>query len=185
MLDDGRSPASGIKFQPALGETLTLILPYQRVSRQSHHRHRLRAYFRRHPPATINEARAKIHEQKCELVATLAAQLDIKLLFLPSYSPGLNLFEKRCKLDKKEILYSKYYPDLRHFRSAITDCLSQAHTTDKKELDSSRTLDFRAFSQCDFIPIWAMLLCERERATKTAATSHTSCNLDLPDGSAR
>jgi len=38
-----------------------------------------------------------------------AAALGIELLFLPPYSPNLNLIERLWKFVKKECLYSKYY----------------------------------------------------------------------------
>jgi hypothetical protein len=41
--------------------------------------------------------------QRCRLVQDLAAQLNIELLFLPSYSPNLNLIERLWKFTKKEV----------------------------------------------------------------------------------
>lgn len=42
----------------------------------------------------------------------------IKLVFLPSYSPNLNLIERVWKFFKKKILYNKYYEKLSDFRAA-------------------------------------------------------------------
>src|SRR3954467_15087173 len=42
--------------------------------------------------------------QKCEVVRLLAAELKIELLYLPSYSPNLNLIERLWKFVKKEVL---------------------------------------------------------------------------------
>ena len=85
--------------------------------------------------------------QKCNLVAALALQLNIDLLFLPAYSPNLNLIERLWKFVKKEALYSKYYPNFASFRRAISACLSQTHTTHKRELNSLLTwkLEFPGF----------------------------------------
>ena len=47
--------------------------------------------------------------QKCALVAGLAKQLGIELLYLPSYSPNLNLIERVWKFVKSETLRSTYY----------------------------------------------------------------------------
>jgi transposase len=91
--------------------------------------------------------------QKCNMVAAVASQLNLELLFLPAYSPNLNLIERLWKFVKKKALYSKYYPDFAHFKSAITDCLNKTHTTYKQELDSLLTLKFQAFRKCDFVPI--------------------------------
>ena len=42
--------------------------------------------------------------QKCQIVSTLAQQLNIELLYLPPYSPNLNLIERLWKSVKKEML---------------------------------------------------------------------------------
>ena len=72
--------------------------------------------------------------QKCNIVTALALQLDIELLYLPAYSPNLNLIERLWKFVKRKVLYSRYYPNFSEFRNAITDCLNQTHTTHKQEL---------------------------------------------------
>lgn len=46
--------------------------------------------------------------QKCHVVQTLAETLQIELLYLPPYSPNLNLIERLWKLVKKKCLYSIY-----------------------------------------------------------------------------
>ena len=94
-----------------------------------------------------------VRYQKCRIVTTLASQLNIELLYLPAYSPNLNLIESLWKFVKKEVLYSKYYPNFSEFRNSITDCLNQTHTTHKKDLDSLLTLKFQAFKKCEFVPI--------------------------------
>ena len=91
--------------------------------------------------------------QKCKIVSALAAQLDIELLYLPAYSPNLNLIERLWKFVKRKVLYSKYYANFFDFRNAITDCLNQTHTTHKKELDSLLTLRFQVFKKCEIVPI--------------------------------
>lgn len=83
--------------------------------------------------------------QKCALVMTIAAQLHIELCFLPAYSPNLNLIERLWKFVKKQCLYSHYYADFTSFKTAITDCLSQTHTTHKAELDTLLSLRFQTF----------------------------------------
>ncbi len=42
----------------------------------------------------------------------------IKLVFLPSYSPNLNLIERLWKFFKKKVLYNHYYKNLQDFRKA-------------------------------------------------------------------
>lgn len=90
--------------------------------------------------------------QKCVIVTALATQLDIELLYLPPYSPNLNLIERLWKFVKNKVLYSKYYPDFGRFKQAITDCLAQTHTTHKGELDTLLKLNFQTFTKCRFVP---------------------------------
>ena len=53
--------------------------------------------------------------QKCALVFNLARLLNIELLYLPAYSPNLNLIERLWKFVKKKCLYS-------NLLSAHTEC---------------------------------------------------------------
>lgn len=83
--------------------------------------------------------------QRCVLVEEAARRLNIELLFLPTYSPNLNLIERLWKFVKKQCLYGKYYPDFGAFSSAIQNCLRDTQTTHRKSLDSLLTLNFQTF----------------------------------------
>jgi transposase len=89
--------------------------------------------------------------QKCKIVAELADALQIELLYLPAYSPNLNLIERLWKFVKKTCLYSKYYAHFTDFKQAISDCLAQTHTTYKKDLDALLTLKFQTFEESQVI----------------------------------
>lgn len=89
--------------------------------------------------------------QRAYLVQNLAQKLNIELLFLPSYSPNLNLIERLWKFVKKQCLYSKYYSEFCSFRNAITVCLSKTHSTHKQALDSLLTLNFQTFKKSQFV----------------------------------
>ena len=91
--------------------------------------------------------------QRCQLVIDLAATLNIELLYLPSYSPNLNLIERLWKFVKKKCLYAKYYSDFPLFCSAISDCLAQPHIQYKSELDSLLTLKFQSFKNTHIVPV--------------------------------
>jgi len=91
--------------------------------------------------------------QKCALVAAVAASLQIELLYLPAYSPNLNLIERLWKFVKKECLYSTYYADFASFKAAIQKCLSETHTTHKTALDSLLTLKFQTFEKTQSVPV--------------------------------
>jgi transposase len=90
--------------------------------------------------------------QKCKVVMELAASLQIELLYLPPYSPNLNLIERLWKFIKKQCLYSTYYADFAQFKAAISNCLNQCHSIHKQELDSLLTLRFQSFRNTQPIP---------------------------------
>src|ERR1700761_7719642 len=70
--------------------------------------------------------------QKCRLVRDLALSLGIELLFLPTYSPNLNLIERLWKFVKKQCLYSIYYNDFAVFKQAISALSSRCIGTREK-----------------------------------------------------
>lgn len=45
----------------------------------------------------------------------------LKLVYLPAYSPELNLIERVWKYFKKQVLYNKYYASVSEFRNATID----------------------------------------------------------------
>jgi transposase len=83
--------------------------------------------------------------QHCRLIIELAAELGIELLFLPAYSPNLNLIERLWKFVKKECLYSKYYKTFADFKKTITDCLVDTQSKHKPALTNLLTLNFQTF----------------------------------------
>ena len=89
--------------------------------------------------------------QKCRLVQQLADELGIELLFLPSYSPNLNLIERLWKFVKKQSLNSKYYENFGEFKAAISGCIADAPTKYKEELDSLLTLRFQTFEKAQLL----------------------------------
>ena len=91
--------------------------------------------------------------QKCDPVRDLAKSLDIELLYLPSYSPNLNLIERLWKFVKKKCLYSKHYDDFKKFKAAILECLSKADTEYRDDLDSLLTLRFQTFDYTKILPV--------------------------------
>lgn len=82
--------------------------------------------------------------QKCKLVRRYAKLLGIQLLYLPSYSPELNLIERLWKLVKKKVLHSNYYPSFEEFRNALKHYLDNLNEV-KDELVSLLTWKFQSF----------------------------------------
>ena len=71
--------------------------------------------------------------------------LAVELLFLPQYSPNLNLIERLWKFVKRKCLYSRYYEKFEDFKAAITGCLNKTNTEYKLELGTFLSLNFHAF----------------------------------------
>ena len=89
--------------------------------------------------------------QKCKMVQATAKLFDIELLYLPAYSPNLNLIERMWKFVKKKCLYSMYYPDFASFTKAISECLAKTDNDYKKELSSFLSLNFQSFAKSQTI----------------------------------
>lgn len=84
--------------------------------------------------------------QKCDLVTKLAETLNIELLFLPSYSPNLNLIERLWKWTKKDCLNCQYYETFALFKEAIDRTLRKIENHErKKELDALFALNFQLY----------------------------------------
>lgn len=89
--------------------------------------------------------------QKCAVVTALAKQLGVELLYLPSYSPNLNLIERLWKFVKKECLSSIHYPNYEAFTTAITQCLEDLPTKHKPAMDSLLSHEFQTFEDVSIL----------------------------------
>jgi transposase len=89
--------------------------------------------------------------QKCALVENLAKQMGIELLYLPSYSPNLNLIERVWKFVKAERLRSTYYSNYEEFTTAIQQCLDDLPTRHKEAMDSLLTHNFQTFENVSLL----------------------------------
>jgi transposase len=85
--------------------------------------------------------------QKCAVVQALAASLGIELLYLPSYSPNLNLIERLWKFVKKECLGCRVLPTYEAFTQAIDDCLASLNTRHKHRMSTLLNLEFQLFDE--------------------------------------
>ena len=84
--------------------------------------------------------------QRCGLVTQLAENLNIELLFLPSYSPNLNLIERLWKWVKKDCLYCKYYERFSEFKDAINISLLKVSKPEhRNEMSTLLSLKFQLF----------------------------------------
>jgi DDE superfamily endonuclease len=79
------------------------------------------------------------------LVQNLASSLGVELLYLPSYSPNLNLIERLWRFVRKQSLDSIYYEDFAQFTVAIDRCLEDLSTVHKGEMVTLMTHKFQTF----------------------------------------
>ena len=89
--------------------------------------------------------------QRNAVVQALAASLGIELLYLPSYSPNLNLIERRWRFVKRQALYGRYHPTFADFQAAVQDTLHQLPTKHKDKLASLMTLNFQVFDNVSLL----------------------------------
>jgi transposase len=90
--------------------------------------------------------------QHCALVQELAASLGIELLFLPSYSPNLNLIERLWRFLRKQVLDATYYEKFEEFTAGIDQCLDELTTKYKGEMNTLLNHKFQLFQD---VPILA------------------------------
>jgi transposase len=86
--------------------------------------------------------------QHCAFVKAVAERLHIQLVFLPPYSPNLNLIERLWKFIRKKALYGTFYDSAKLFHQAIQQTVNAIQTKQfQKELDSLLRLNFQTFAQ--------------------------------------
>ena len=80
--------------------------------------------------------------QRCAAVIEKAAELGIELVFLPTYSPNLNLIERVWKIVKSKVLSSAYHETFCDFCGNISNCIDTLHDKCADEMASSVTDKF-------------------------------------------
>ena len=100
-------------------------------------------------PVTLVLDNAKY--QRNAAVQALAAELGIRLLFLPSYSPNLNLIERLWGFAKRQSVYGKYHANFASFRAAIEATLAGVATKHAEDLKSLMTLKFQTFKNISLL----------------------------------
>lgn len=89
--------------------------------------------------------------QRCAMVQALATTLQIQLLYLPSYSPNLNLIERLWKFIKRDVLYGRHYDNFTEFCNAIDGCLDRIPTDHRPQLATLMTHKFQQFDPASFL----------------------------------
>ena len=80
--------------------------------------------------------------QHCKAVLEKAEQLGVELIFLPTYSPNLNLIERVWKLVKSNVLNSAYHETFECFSRKIEDCIDSLHMKLAPEMSTLITQKF-------------------------------------------
>lgn len=104
---------------------------------------RLRRYHQSIPiTIVLDNARC----QRCRIVIACAEELDIELLFLPAYSPNLNIIERLWKFLKQDCLKNIYYDTFAEFTEAIDAKLREANTNLRSRIRSLLSLKFQVLA---------------------------------------
>ena len=104
--------------------------------------------------------------QKCYIVQDTAALLGIELVYIPPYSPNLNLIERLWKFVKSE-LRTKYYDNFGIFKERIDSIVNSTDKDSKNLIDSLVTDKVQLFDE--------ILLC-----CKTLPNSSNLCDISAP-----
>lgn len=86
--------------------------------------------------------------RNAQLQAWLRQNPRIIQVFLPPYSPNLNLIERLWKLLRKKCINTHFYPEFKDFRHAVLQFFEQLGDY-KKELDSLITFNFQRLAKPD------------------------------------
>jgi len=76
-----------------------------------------------------------------------AKALGIELVFLPSYSPNLNLIERYWRWVKKRCLNAQYHPDFASMKNTILNTIASAHHDYADLLKKLLSWEFQLFSK--------------------------------------
>ena len=89
--------------------------------------------------------------QRCELVANKAAQLGIELIFLPAYSPNLNLIERVWKFVKSKLLGAAYIDSFDVYSKSISHFVDSLDSDNLDKMNKLVTDKFQLFHDCHIL----------------------------------
>lgn len=100
-----------------------------------------------HPDGPIGVVWDNARYQHAAPVRTVAEYARIDLVYLPPYSPNLNLIERVWKFVKKEAVANRTFADYPAFRSAIDATLGQLGTTHRDRMTTLLTHKFETLEK--------------------------------------
>jgi len=83
--------------------------------------------------------------QRCYVAERAAYMLNIELLYLPPYSPNLNLIERAWKFVKKKALNNRSFTSFELFQESICNCIGKFSSDHREELKTLLTWNFQSF----------------------------------------
>jgi transposase len=89
--------------------------------------------------------------QRCKIVFEAAERLGVELVYLPTYSPNLNLIERVWKLVKSRVLNSSYHETFQIFCDTIENCIDSLHSILATEMNTLISHKFRIVNESDII----------------------------------
>lgn len=82
-----------------------------------------------------------------------AKELEIELMYLPSYSPQLNLIERFWKFTKRHCLQNMFYETFEAFKESIGTFIERASTNFKQALDDLLSWKFQTFEDVQILSV--------------------------------
>jgi transposase len=89
--------------------------------------------------------------QRCTFVKDRAAELGIELIFLPTYSPNLNLIERVWKFVKAQVLNAVYIDTFDEYRKRISCFIETIEIVYADKMTSLVTEKFQLFDKCKIV----------------------------------
>jgi len=83
--------------------------------------------------------------QRCNAVKEYAALHGVQLIYLPTYSPNLNLIERVWKFVKSEVLNAAYISTFDEFCTTIDHCLAELSSSHLDKMNTLVTSNFQLF----------------------------------------
>lgn len=101
-----------------------------------------RKLLKKHPGKKIYLVCDNARYNRCRWLQDWAVDQRIEFIFLPTYSPNLNLIERYWRLLRKEVINSIYYDTYSKFRQGVINFLDNTKLY-KEDIRSLLTLNFR------------------------------------------
>lgn len=89
--------------------------------------------------------------QHCRAVLEKADELDIRLIFMPPYSPNLNIIERLWKYTRRHVLAGRYFDTPAKFHEALRHFFEVDFCNHRDNLKSLMTLNFQSFENAQIL----------------------------------